>query len=178
MPACAGRTPWELRATFQLPDRAPLAASVERLRPKCLQAEPNPDQARPRKWAWIVLVSFVRFGAFQCVTGSPNQKCNSRVPSARGRQWASLRRHLRADATPEAEALVEGETRGRLITEKGHRIRRTGSDVHTDQAVSIGQPPASAAPLPASSKIERKENNAPSFLWEGNVSKSAQWMTY
>src|SRR5271165_6613927 len=29
------------------------------------QADPKPDQARPRKWAWIVLDSFVRFEAFQ-----------------------------------------------------------------------------------------------------------------
>src|SRR5208337_4226484 len=45
-------------------------------RPKAniLQAEPNPDQAGPRKWAWIVLDFFVRFGAFQWVTSAPKQK--------------------------------------------------------------------------------------------------------
>src|SRR5271165_2011432 len=48
--------------------------SAERLQAKFLQAEPNPDQAGPRKWAWIFLDSFVRFGAFQWVTGGPNQK--------------------------------------------------------------------------------------------------------
>ena len=41
------------------------------------QAEPNADQAGRRKWAWIVLDSFVRFGAFQRLTGTPNQNGNS-----------------------------------------------------------------------------------------------------
>ncbi len=79
---------------------------------KFLKAEPNPDQAGPRKWVWIVLDSFVRFGAFQCVTGSPNQKCNSHVASAPGRQRASLRRHLRADATPKGELASTGRRAG------------------------------------------------------------------
>ena len=49
-------------------------SSVERLGAKLLQTEPKPDQARPRKRAWIFLDSFVRFGAFQSVTGGPNKK--------------------------------------------------------------------------------------------------------
>src|SRR5271166_4396855 len=55
-----------------------------------LQSEPNPDQAGPRKWAWIVLDSFVRFGAFQEVTGNPNQKTQlPRLRRASGGQHAS-----------------------------------------------------------------------------------------
>src|SRR5271166_2872101 len=57
---------------------------------KLLQAKPNPDQAGPRKWAWIFLDSFVRFGAFQWVTGSPNQKCNSRDGVSSTRRPAPL----------------------------------------------------------------------------------------
>jgi hypothetical protein len=34
----------------------------------------KPDQANPNKNAWICLVSFVRFGAFQWVTAIPNEK--------------------------------------------------------------------------------------------------------
>src|SRR5271166_3810053 len=38
------------------------------------QNSPSRTQSRPRKWAWIVLDFFVRFGAFQWVTSSPKQK--------------------------------------------------------------------------------------------------------
>src|SRR5271166_4294438 len=41
---------------------------------KFLQAKPIPDQAGPRKWPWILLDSFVKFGAFQWVTTSPKRK--------------------------------------------------------------------------------------------------------
>src|SRR5271166_6094651 len=43
-------------------------------RAKSPQAEPKPDQEKPRKRAWIFLDFFVRFEAFQWVTSNPNQK--------------------------------------------------------------------------------------------------------
>ena len=51
---------------------------------KFLQAEPKPDQAKPRKWAWIFLDFFVQFRAFQWVTGNPNEKNSElgRAPTA------------------------------------------------------------------------------------------------
>ena len=66
-----------------------------------LQAESNPAQAGPRKWAWIVLDSLVRFRAFQRVTSNPNQK-NSRdefcillAPATGLEAWRWRERHWR-----------------------------------------------------------------------------------
>src|SRR5271166_4763136 len=57
--------------------RAPGATGRRRRRNTLAQIPPSrakPDQAGPRKWAWIFLDSFVRFEAFQWVTGNSNQK--------------------------------------------------------------------------------------------------------
>ena len=57
--------------------RAPGATGRRRRRNTLAQIPPSrtkPDQAGPRKWAWIFLDSFVQFEAFQWVTGNSNQK--------------------------------------------------------------------------------------------------------
>src|SRR5208337_1666380 len=90
---------------------------------KFLQAEPNPDQAGPRKWAWILLDSFVRFGAFQEVTGSPNQKSKTRLPRwnfAGGRRPDILRR-----PSPE-EWAPRDEVRGRRTAPAWSALGVTG----------------------------------------------------
>ena len=60
------------------------------VRAKFLQAEPKPDQAGPRKWAWIFLDSFVRIRGFSMSYGQSKQKMQLQdgVPSATRRRAA------------------------------------------------------------------------------------------
>src|SRR5271166_4932077 len=85
------RSPYHFRARIQ--SFQAVAASFAGDRParpagpsqaKFLQAEPNSDQAGPRKRAWIVLDSFVRFWVFQRVTSNPNQDGVSSAPGPGG----------------------------------------------------------------------------------------------
>src|SRR5271166_2375026 len=74
------------------------------------QAETKPDQARPRKQAWIFLDSFVRFGAFQGVASNPNRNNFLSYPSA------TPGLHPRRNARwPPAGALAPSQARGGLF---------------------------------------------------------------
>ena len=131
-------------SNFSTPGPGAARSVCGRLRPnssKPNQIQTKPDQENGFGLSWIP--SSIR--AFSMSYGQSKSKMHLPCPVGARPPVGILRRHLRADATPEAEALVEGETRGRLIAEKGRRICRKGPDVHTDQAVSIGQPPDSAS---------------------------------
>src|SRR5208337_4712279 len=67
-----------------------------RLRPNSSKPDPKPEQAKPRTRDWSFLDSFVRFGAFQRVTGNPRQKISNpagprRLPAASCRHRVTRR---------------------------------------------------------------------------------------
>src|SRR5271157_1356061 len=95
-------------ATFQLPDRAPLAAFVEASGQNA--SKPNQIQTKPDQKMGLDCLGFFRpIRGFSMCYGQSKSKMH--LPSPRGQRAFS----------------------------------RTGPDVHTDQVVSIGQPPASAS---------------------------------
>jgi hypothetical protein len=60
-------------------------------RAKFPQAEPKPDQEKPRKRAWIFLDFFVRFGAFQWVTSNPEKKTSGASGREGSAAWVRAR---------------------------------------------------------------------------------------